>query len=149
MNVRRRLRGTGVLTLAGILLLSAGVAVTVVESQARIDAATASVALTPAQLQQLRDVGVEDVGQDTYRDWLIIGSMTSGGRVPTLVLEVGDDDDSGSWSWGPAEGSSAGSMGGWQPKPLTAVTAAGLALLIGALFLAASRWRPRHPNASN
>lgn len=145
----RRLGGTGVLILAGVLLLTAGVVATVVESQVRIDAATASVALTPAQREQLRDVGIDNVGQDSYRDWLIVGSMTSGGRVPTLVLEVGDDEDSGSWSWGPEEIFSAGSMGGWQVKPLTMVSAAGLALLLGALFLAAARWRPRASNASN
>ena len=147
MNLRRRLGIPGAIGLAGILLLLAGIALTTLESQMRIDAATAAVQLTPAQLEQLREVGVDDPGQDAYRDWLIIGTMTSGGRMPTLVLEVGDDEQS--WSWGPKETSTVGSMGGWQPKPLTGVAAGGLALVIGSLFLAAARWSPRSSDASN
>ena len=143
----RRLGVTGTCALAGLLLMIVGFALTLLESQVRMDAATAAVALTPQQIHQLRNVGVEDVGQDTYRDWLIVASMTSGGRVPELFLVVGEDEDSGSWSWGPAESFSAGSLGGWQAKPLTVVTAAGLALVLGSLFCGAARWHPRRARA--
>ena len=143
MNAWRRIGLSRAIALAGILLLFAGFALTVGESQTRLNAATAAVALSPTQLEQLRRVGVENINQDAYRDWLILTSMTSGGRVPTLVLDVSDDEDSGFWSWAPVDNQSAASIGGWQPKPLTVVSAAGLTLVLVSLFLAASRWRPR------
>lgn len=138
----RRVGVVGSAAIAGILLLITGFALTALESQMRIDAATAAVTLTPAQLEQLSEAGVDDVGQDSYRDWLIVAGLTSGARVPTLVLEVTDTDDGVSWSWQAGEPSVVASWGGWQAKPLAGLTVAGLALVLGSLFLAAWRWTP-------
>lgn len=148
-RLRLRLRRLGVIgcgAIAGILLLITGFALTTLEAQMRIDAATAAVYLTPDQLEQLSEAGADDVMQSSYRDWLITAAMTSGGRVPTLVLEITDSDENVSWSWQPAETPIAGSIGGWQAKPLAALTIAGFVLVLGSLFLAAARWRP-HPTS--
>lgn len=151
-RLAERLRRLGLVrwaAIAGLLLLITGLVLTTVESQMRIDAATTAVYLSPDQLEQLDEVGVDAAMQESYRDWMITASMTSGGRVPTLVLEITDTDDGVTWSWQPADSAIAGSMGGWQAKPLAGVTVAGLALVLGSLFLAASRWRPRHPAPRN
>lgn len=145
----RRLGFVGGAAITGILLLITGLAVTVLESQMRIDAATAAVYVTPAKLEQLRQAGLDDVGQEDYRNYLIAAGMTSGGQIPRLVLEITEEDDGAVyWSWVQDDVFIARSEGGWQPKPVAALTVAGLALVLGSLFVAASRWRPRPSDAA-
>ena len=143
----RRVGVVGFAALAGILLLIIGVTLVAVESQLRMDAATAAVYLTPDELEQLSEAGIDDIGQESYRDWLITGGLTTGGPMPKLVLDISDGDEGITWSWAPEDTPIVGSLGGWQPKPLALVVFAGLTMVIGSLFVAAARWRPRHPLA--
>lgn len=143
----RRIGVVGFAALAGILLLIIGVTLVAVESQLRMDAATAAVYLTPDELEQLSEAGIDDIGQESYRDWLITLGMTTGGPMPKLVLDISDGDEGITWSWAPEETPIVGSLGGWQPKPLALVAFAGVTLIIGSLFVAAARWRRRRPLA--
>lgn len=144
-GIARRMGVAGVVALTGILLLLIGVGMVAAESQLRVDAATDAVHLTFDQLDQLSEAGIDDIGQGSYRDWLITVGMTTGGPMQKLVLDISESDEGVMWSWAPENAPLVSSPGGWQPKPLAFVAFAGLALIIGSLFMAASRWRPRHP----
>lgn len=136
------------MALAGALLLGAGIGLTAVDAQGRVDAANTAFDLTAEEIAQLEEADVTALGENSYRGWLVFASMATGADVPEFTVESGGG---GSVSWRPDEipivYSNVYTVGGWQPRPLAGVTLAGLALLVGSLFIAAARWRPRHPLA--
>lgn len=139
-----------VLTAAvGAFLLCVGLAVVVVDAHMRSDAATAAVRMSPEELQLLEDEEIV-ISVPEIRTMLIMQSMTSGSPVPRQAFEITEFEDGGaSVSWGGSDEQRVASWGGWQAKPVAVLPAAGLALGIASLFLAAAGWRPPHPQSSN
>ncbi|MET4637738.1 hypothetical protein [Mycetocola sp. 2940] len=152
-SVRRR-GIAGLAAALGVLLLVSGVVAAAVDAQLRSDAATAAVTLTPEERRILERAGmVESVVDDAgfIRRVLILQSLSTGVEVPDRAYQIREEEDGNvSMSWRGIEGPLLGSPGGaWQWLPTGVLTFAGLALIIGSLFLAAARWNNRHPLAGN
>lgn len=139
------LSGVARAAIAGVLLLAGGVGIAALDAQARSDAADASIAESRARIES---TGEESFSFDmsSMRQWFVFDNLRSGGPMPTVTIVEDDEGGVSYLSWGPADGGMRpGSLGGWQLKPAALLPAAGLTVMIGSGFVAAVRWRPRHP----
>ncbi|MET0932458.1 MAG: hypothetical protein ABWX56_02010 [Mycetocola sp.] len=146
----RRWGLAGLVAATGVVLLLFGIAAALVDAQLRSDAATAAVTLTSEDRERLEEVGLAasvETDAGYIRRMLIMRSLSTGTAVPERAYEIQDQGDGNvSMSWGGGERfQPMFQWGGWQLMPIGVLTFAGLALMIGSLFLAAERWRDRHP----
>lgn len=150
----RRWGLAGVGAAVGVLLLLCGIGAALVDAQLRSDAATAAVTLSSEDRERLEEAGIAgSVQTDAFhiRRMLIMRSLSAGTDVPERAYEIlNQGDDNVSISWGTSDRfQPILQWGGWQFMPIGVLAFAGVALIIGSVFVAAARWDDRRRLATN
>jgi hypothetical protein len=142
-SARRRPNPLVVAFGAGIFLLVGGVSAVVADAQARAEASENSITFTPEQEDAFG--GDVDAMMESIRSGALISSLYTGADVSRHIVEV-EDDGNGNLSssiYPETQRVVVPYYMGWHPSPVALPAFAGLALMIGGLFMGATRWH-RH-----